>query len=152
MSRAIVSIQNVSKLFGSKVVAVDDVSLDIEEGEFFALLGPSGCGKTTLLRMLAGFETPTEGRVLIDGKDVAALPPNKRPVNMVFQSPRLARTAASICGGPGSELITTRQRAATSRGDASTCAPASASGDVASARRSHTQTSCPASSRRRLRW
>lgn len=82
---AIISFQGVTKRFG-KMVAVDNVTLDIREGEFFALLGPSGCGKTTLLRMLAGFETPSEGRVLIDGKDVAGLPPNKRPVNMVFQS------------------------------------------------------------------
>src|SRR5262245_19660745 len=82
---AIISFQGVTKRFG-KMVAVDNVNLDIREGEFFALLGPSGCGKTTLLRMLAGFETPTEGKILIDGKDVADLPPNKRPVNMVFQS------------------------------------------------------------------
>ena len=82
---AIIRFENVTKRFG-KMVAVDNVTLDVREGEFFALLGPSGCGKTTLLRMLAGFETPTEGRILIDGKDVAALPPNKRPVNMVFQS------------------------------------------------------------------
>ncbi len=82
---AIIHFENITKRFG-KVVAVDNVNLQIQEGEFFALLGPSGCGKTTLLRMLAGFETPTEGRLLIDGKDVAAMPPNKRPVNMVFQS------------------------------------------------------------------
>ena len=82
---AIIRFERVTKRFG-KMVAVDNVTLDIREGEFFALLGPSGCGKTTLLRMLAGFETPSEGRILIDGKDVAALPPNKRPVNMVFQS------------------------------------------------------------------
>jgi spermidine/putrescine transport system ATP-binding protein len=82
---AIISFQGVTKRFG-RMLAVDNVNLDIREGEFFALLGPSGCGKTTLLRMLAGFETPTEGRILIDGKDVAELPPNKRPVNMVFQS------------------------------------------------------------------
>ena len=81
----IISFENVSKRYG-KVLAVDKVSLSIGEGEFFALLGPSGCGKTTLLRMLAGFETPSEGRVLIDGKDVSTTPPNKRPVNMVFQS------------------------------------------------------------------
>ena len=68
------------------MVAVDNVSLTIEEGEFFALLGPSGCGKTTLLRMVAGLEIPDEGRILIDGKDVTAVPPNRRPVNMVFQS------------------------------------------------------------------
>ncbi|HVZ98939.1 MAG TPA: ABC transporter ATP-binding protein [Caulobacterales bacterium] len=81
----IISFEGVTKRFG-KVAAVDNVNLHVQEGEFFALLGPSGCGKTTLLRMLAGFETPTEGRILIDGKDVAQLPPNKRPVNMVFQS------------------------------------------------------------------
>ena len=81
----IITFENVTKRFGG-VTAVDNVNLQIREGEFFALLGPSGCGKTTLLRMLAGFETPTEGRILIDGKDIAALPPNKRPVNMVFQS------------------------------------------------------------------
>ncbi len=82
---AIIRFENITKRYG-KVVAVDNVNLEIREGEFFALLGPSGCGKTTLLRMLAGFETPTEGRVFIDGQDVASLPPNKRPVNMVFQS------------------------------------------------------------------
>ena len=81
----IIRFENVTKRFG-KVVAVDNVTLDIQEGEFFALLGSSGCGKTTLLRMLAGFETPTEGRILIDGQDVSRTPPNKRPVNMVFQS------------------------------------------------------------------
>jgi spermidine/putrescine transport system ATP-binding protein len=83
--RPIIVFENVSKTFG-KVVAVDNVTLSIEEGEFFALLGPSGCGKTTLLRMLAGFETPTDGRILIDGQDVVRIPPNRRPVNMVFQS------------------------------------------------------------------
>ncbi len=82
---AIIRFENITKRYG-KVVAVDNVNLEIREGEFFALLGPSGCGKTTLLRMLAGFETPTEGRIFIDGKDIATLPPNKRPVNMVFQS------------------------------------------------------------------
>lgn len=81
----LISFEGVTKRFG-KVAAVDNVTLHVQEGEFFALLGPSGCGKTTLLRMLAGFETPTEGRILIDGKDVAGLAPNKRPVNMVFQS------------------------------------------------------------------
>ena len=78
-------IEGVSKHFGS-VVAVDDVSLDIARGEFFALLGPSGCGKTTLLRMLAGFETPSAGALLLEGVDLAALPPYRRPVNMMFQS------------------------------------------------------------------
>jgi len=83
--KPIISFENITKRYG-KVVAVDSVSLTIEEGEFFSLLGPSGCGKTTLLRMLAGFEVPTEGRILIDGQDVSQIPPNKRPVNMVFQS------------------------------------------------------------------
>ena len=82
---AFLRIEGVSKSFGS-VTAVDDVSLDIARGEFFALLGPSGCGKTTLLRMLAGFETPSAGALLLDGVDLAALPPYRRPVNMMFQS------------------------------------------------------------------
>jgi spermidine/putrescine transport system ATP-binding protein len=83
--KPIISFRNISKRWGS-TVAVDNVSLDIEPGEFFALLGPSGCGKTTLLRMLAGLEVPTEGQVLIDGQDMGDIPPNKRAVNMVFQS------------------------------------------------------------------
>ena len=83
--RSIITFENVTKRYG-RVVAVDNVSLSIDEGEFFALLGPSGCGKTTLLRMVAGFETPDEGRILIDGRDVTETPPNRRPVNMVFQS------------------------------------------------------------------
>ncbi|MDE2062853.1 MAG: ATP-binding cassette domain-containing protein, partial [Bradyrhizobium sp.] len=66
--------------------AVDALSLDIAAGEFFALLGPSGCGKTTLLRMLAGFETPDEGSILLNGEDIAQIPPHQRPVNMMFQS------------------------------------------------------------------
>lgn len=82
---SIITVEAVSKFFG-KAPAVDDVSLSIEEGEFFALLGPSGSGKTTLLRMLAGFETPSEGRITIDGIDMAGIAPNHRPVNMVFQS------------------------------------------------------------------
>jgi len=81
----IIRFEGVTKRYGP-VLAVDNVTLAVEEGEFFALLGPSGCGKTTLLRMLAGFETPTEGRILIDGADVSATPPNRRPVNMVFQN------------------------------------------------------------------
>ena len=69
-----------------QVVAVDEVSLSVRQGEIFALLGSSGCGKSTLLRMLAGFETPTSGRILLGGQDVAGLPPYERPVNMMFQS------------------------------------------------------------------
>ena len=85
MTEPIIQIRNVTKRFGA-MVAVDNVSLDIVAGEFFVMLGPSGCGKTTLLRMIAGFEVPTEGQILIDGQDMAGVPPNKRPVNMVFQS------------------------------------------------------------------
>ena len=82
----IVEIRGVTKRFGAGRPAVDSVDLEIPRGELFALLGPSGCGKTTLLRMLAGFETPTAGEIRIDGADVAGVPPNRRPVNMVFQS------------------------------------------------------------------
>src|SRR5262249_27855313 len=66
--------------------AVDRLTLDIAQGEFFALLGPSGCGKTTLLRLLAGFEDLSEGRILLAGEDIGAMPPHRRPVNMMFQN------------------------------------------------------------------
>src|SRR5206468_6603018 len=71
--------------FTADFTAVDRVSLDIRRGEFFSLLGPSGCGKTTLLRMIAGFEQPSEGRIVINGEDVTGTPPYERPVNLVFQ-------------------------------------------------------------------
>lgn len=80
-----VEIRRVSKRFGT-FTAVGDVTLEIRRGEFFSLLGPSGCGKTTLLRMIGGFELPSEGAIFIGGKDVTDLPPYRRPVNMVFQS------------------------------------------------------------------
>lgn len=80
-----VTIERVSKAFGD-FKALKDVSLEIKKGEFFSLLGPSGCGKTTLLRIIAGFETPNDGVVMIDGNDVLPLPPNKRHVNTVFQN------------------------------------------------------------------
>jgi spermidine/putrescine transport system ATP-binding protein len=80
-----VTLERVTKRFGD-FVAVDDLSLELEPGEFFTLLGPSGCGKTTTLRMIAGFEEPSEGRILIEGQDVAALPAHRRPTNTVFQS------------------------------------------------------------------
>jgi len=78
-------IEDLSKRFGDSA-AVDKLSLDIYQGEFFALLGPSGCGKTTLLRLIAGFERPDSGRILLDGVDLAAVPPYRRPVNMMFQN------------------------------------------------------------------
>ena len=77
--------ENVTKRFGS-FTAVDDVTLEIEHGKTFSLLGPSGCGKTTLLRMAAGFEAPDQGRILLDGRDITELPPEKRPLNTVFQN------------------------------------------------------------------
>ena len=80
-------IERVAKRYAAAASpAVDGVSLELAAGEFFALLGPSGCGKTTLLRMLAGFESPDDGRILIDGQDMAGVPPYARPVNMMFQS------------------------------------------------------------------
>jgi putrescine transport system ATP-binding protein len=84
-ARPLVQFDRVSKRFGS-FLAVDGVLLSIYEREFFALLGPSGCGKTTLLRMLAGFERPSEGRIVLDGEDIADVPPHRRPINMMFQS------------------------------------------------------------------
>ena len=89
--RGTLHIENVSKTFSGRggegrVLAVDTVSLEIEQGEFLTLLGPSGCGKTTTLRLLAGFEIPTSGRILLDGKDITNRPPNKRDMAMVFQS------------------------------------------------------------------
>lgn len=83
--KPLVRFEDVSKSFGG-VAAVDALTLDIMHDEFFALLGPSGCGKTTLLRMLAGFERPDRGHILLDGQDIAAVPPHRRPVNMMFQS------------------------------------------------------------------
>ena len=80
-----IKIDRVTKKFGD-FYAVDDISLDIKKGEIFALLGSSGCGKTTLLRMLAGFEYPDNGQILIDGSDISNIPPYIRPVNMMFQS------------------------------------------------------------------
>ena len=82
---ASVQLKNITKQFGD-VVAVDDISLTIEDGEFFSLLGPSGCGKTTTLRLIAGFEQPTIGSIAIMGQEVAGVPAFRRPVNTVFQS------------------------------------------------------------------
>ncbi|TIW87637.1 MAG: ATP-binding cassette domain-containing protein, partial [Mesorhizobium sp.] len=80
-----IAIRGVAKRFGG-FTALHQVDLTIADQEFMVLLGASGCGKTTLLRMLAGFETPNDGRILLDGSDIAKTPPNKRPVNLMFQS------------------------------------------------------------------
>ena len=84
MSQIDIELKDVTKRFGD-VVAVDNVSFTIEKGEFFALLGPSGCGKTTILRMISGFETPTEGEVYIGGELMTRVPAFRRPTNLVFQ-------------------------------------------------------------------
>ena len=84
-SQPLLRIEAVSKRFG-EVVAVNQLSLEVYQGEFFALLGPSGCGKTTLLRLVAGFEQPRTGRIMLEGVDLAPVPPHRRPVNMMFQS------------------------------------------------------------------
>ena len=85
MSAPLLSVTSVSKKFGA-VVALEDVSLDVGAGEFFALLGPSGCGKTTLMRCIAGFESPDAGTIALNGDDLSGVPPYRRPVNMMFQS------------------------------------------------------------------
>ncbi len=100
-AKPLVEFVDVRKVFGD-FTAVNGVSLKIYPREFFALLGPSGCGKTTLLRMLAGFETPTSGKILLDGQDISGIPANRRPINMMFQSyalfPHLS-VAANIAFG-----------------------------------------------------
>lgn len=108
----LIRIADVSKAFDA-FTAVDSVSLEIAQGELFALLGGSGCGKTTLLRMLAGFEVPTSGRILIDGQDMAGIPPYERPVNMMFQSYALfphMTVEANIGYGLKHDAMTSQQR------------------------------------------
>jgi putrescine transport system ATP-binding protein len=111
---ALLEIDAVSKRFAT-TAAVDQVSLGVEAGEFFALLGPSGCGKTTLLRLIAGFETPDAGRILIDGVEMNAVPPYGRPVNMMFQSYALfphLDVAGNIAFGLRQEGMQRRRREA----------------------------------------
>src|SRR5260370_36240043 len=86
MTSAAIKLEDVTKVFDGKVVAVDGVTLDIAAGEFFSLLGPSGCGKTTSLRMIAGFEMPDSGRVHVGGQDITDVPVHRRDMGMVFQS------------------------------------------------------------------
>ncbi len=86
MKKFSVQLNSVTKIFDEDFVAVDNVSLNIEQGEFFSLLGPSGCGKTTILRMIGGFEDPTSGSIFLNGKDILGIPPNKREVNTIFQN------------------------------------------------------------------
>jgi putrescine transport system ATP-binding protein len=109
---ALLEIAGACKRFGT-TAAVDNVSLSVERGELFALLGPSGCGKTTLLRLIAGFETPDSGRIVVDAVDVTALPPYERPVNMMFQSYALfphMDVAANIAFGLRQERMERRRR------------------------------------------
>jgi putrescine transport system ATP-binding protein len=111
---ALLEISGVSKRFAA-AAAVEGVSLSVEAGEFFALLGPSGCGKTTLLRLIAGFETPDSGRILIDGVEMDAVPPYARPVNMMFQSYALfphLDVAGNIAFGLKQEGMERRRREA----------------------------------------
>jgi ABC-type sugar transport system ATPase subunit len=84
MAKKIIEIKNVSKSYGDNVI-IENLNLYINKGEFVTVLGPSGCGKSTTLRMVAGFEIPTSGEILLNGKDITNLPPHKRPINTVFQ-------------------------------------------------------------------
>ena len=84
-SENIIELIGVRKVFDDETVAVENFNLGVKKGEFVTFLGPSGCGKTTTLRMIAGFDIPTEGKILLNGEDISRLPPNKRPVNTVFQ-------------------------------------------------------------------
>ena len=99
-SDCIIGVEHVSKFFGDKAV-LNDVNLSVRKGEFVTILGPSGCGKTTLLRLIAGFQTASEGVITIAGKDITQTPPHKRPVNTVFQKyalfPHLNETRDSFC-------------------------------------------------------
>ena len=84
-TKNIIELKGIKKVFDDSFVAVEDFNLEVKKGEFVTFLGPSGCGKTTTLRMIAGFDIPTEGKILLDGEDISKLPPNKRPINTVFQ-------------------------------------------------------------------
>ena len=95
MNKILIDLQHISKSFDGQMV-LDDLNLYIRENEFLTLLGPSGCGKTTTLRILGGFETPDQGKVIFDGADITKMPPNKRQLNTVFQkSPLHVRSSTS---------------------------------------------------------
>ena len=159
-----VRLAGVTKRFG-EVTAVDDLALEIPRGEFFAMLGPSGCGKTTTLRMIAGFEQPTEGRLRSASADVTALPPYKRNVNTVFQSyalfphlsvcgqrrvraARSARSRAARRRGGSAELHRARRRSRASRSASRGSSPAaSSSGSRWPVRWSTTRACCCSTSR-----
>ena len=81
----IIELKHITKTYEDGFSAVSDFNLEVKQGEFITFLGPSGCGKTTTLRMIAGFDIPTEGEILLNGKPITSLPPNKRPINTVFQ-------------------------------------------------------------------
>ena len=85
ISENIIELIDVRKIFDDETIAVNSFNLEVKKGEFVTFLGPSGCGKTTTLRMIAGFELPTSGKILLNGENISNLPPNKRPVNTVFQ-------------------------------------------------------------------
>ena len=85
MANRLIDLVNISKSYGNQII-LDDMNLYCNENKFLTLLGPSGCGKTTTLRIIGGFETPDQGKVIFDGKDITHLPPNQRPLNTVFQN------------------------------------------------------------------
>jgi len=109
-----IRLEELVKAFGPDVVAVDGIDLNMPPGEFFTMVGPSGCGKTTTLRMIAGFERPTSGRILLDGEDVAQTPPHRRNVNTVFQSYALfphLNVADNVAFGLKYKKVTKAERA-----------------------------------------
>ena len=131
---AAIELESVAKRFGAHA-AVDGVTLTIGEGEFFSLLGPSGCGKTTTLRMIAGFVEPDEGRILLHGNDVTRVPPNRRPVNMVFQQYALfPHTTTSRSGSASSACRAASTATASARSSASSPSRATSAGGRASSR------------------
>ena len=162
----LLEVRNVTRRFGA-LTAVDDVSLSVEAGEFFTLLGPSGCGKTTLLRMIAGFDLPDAGAILLDGRDLADTPPEKRPIHTVFQSYALfphmtvAQNVAfplKMAGRTPDEIGSEREggaRAGASRGEgrpvSRTSSPAGRSSASRSRARSSTGRACCCSTSRSAR-